>query len=132
MRTSKQLANLIGQNEGFAAGGHQIVRARTYKRKIPAWALNDTEVQKVLLRAFPRLATDDRQRDSAGRWITVIHWYFRLGYTRGQIADEFATTTERIKGVIRSIYRVSKGRRADGKGPLKRFKKAPHAPKRLI
>jgi len=123
MRVRKQLSKLLGTNEGFMTGGYTTVRARSYKRTIPSWALSDKEVQKVLLRAFPRLATDENQRESAGRWITVIHLYFRLGYTRGQIADEFATTTERIKGVIRSIYRVSKGRRADGKGPLKRLKK---------
>jgi hypothetical protein len=131
MRTKKQLGKSLGQNEGFMTGGHQIVHARTYKRETPAWTVNGKEVQKVLLRAFPKLATDDRQRESAGRWNMVIHLYFRLGYTRGQIAEELDTTTERIKGVIRSIYRVSDGRRADGKGPLKRLKKASHAPKRL-
>ena len=128
MRTRKQLGNLLGQNESFVNGGHQIVQARTYKRKAPAWTLNDKEVEKILLRAFPKLATNDRQRESAGRWITVIYLYFRLGYTRGQIAEELDTTTERVKGYIRSVYRVSKGLRADGKGPLKRR----HAPKRLI
>lgn len=119
-RSTKQLGRALDQNDGFMTGGHQIVHARTYKRVIPAWAVNGKEVQKVLLRAFPKLATDDRQRESAGRWTMVIHLYFRLGYTRGQIAEELDTTTERVKGYIRSIYRVSKGLRADGKGPLKR------------
>src|ERR1700719_4810332 len=126
MRTGKQLVRSLDYNECFMTRGHQIVHARTYKRKVPAWTLKDKEVQKVLLRAFPKLATDDNQRESAGRWVWVIQLYFRLGYTRGQIADELVTTTERIKGVIRSIYRVSEGRRADGRGPLKRW----HAPKR--
>jgi hypothetical protein len=129
MRAKKQLGWSLDQNDGFMQGGHQIVQARTYKRKTPAWVYKDSEIQKVLLRAFPKLATDDRQRDSAGRWGLVIHLYFRLGYTRGQIAEELDTTTERVKGLIRSIYRVSKGRRADGRGPLKRFKRL-HAPKR--
>jgi len=110
-------------------GQYGVVKARTYKRKVPAWTVNDKEVQKVLLRAFPKLATDDRQRESAGRWTMVVHLYFRLGYTRGQIAEELDTTTERVKGYIRSIYRVSKGYRADGKGPLKRTKNGSHAPK---
>ena len=128
MRAKKQLGRSLDQNDGFMQGGHQIVHARTYKRKTPAWTINDKEVQKVLLRAFPKLATDDRQRDSAGRWTMVIHLYFRLGYTRGQIAAELDTTTERVKGYIRSIYRVSKGRRADGKGPRKRVKKGSACP----
>jgi hypothetical protein len=130
MRTSKQLARSLDQNDGFKQGGHQIVHARTYRRKTPSWAYNDSEIQKVLLRAFPKLAIDDRQRDSAGRWGLVIHLYFRLGYTRGQIAEELDSTVERVKSYIRSIYRVSKGRRADGKGPLKRLKKPRHAPNR--
>jgi hypothetical protein len=130
MRAKKQLGRSLDQNEGFMTGGHQIVHARTYRRKTPAWVYNDLRIQEVLLRAFPKLATDDRQRDSAGRWGLVIHLYFRLGYTRGQIAEELDSTVERVKGLVRSIYRVSKGLRADGRGPLKRLKKGRHAPVR--
>ena len=113
---AKRLHQVLDQSDSFAVGGHRIVRPRTYKRDIPKWAMSDTKVRSLLLNAFPKLATSDNQREAAGRWATVIHLYFRIGYTRGQIADELDTTTERVKGVIRSIYRVAEGRRANGTG----------------
>ncbi len=128
MRPKKQLGKSLDQNDGFMTGGHQIVHARSYKREVPSWTLNDKTVRRLLLRSFPKLATDGRQRDSAARWGMVIHLYFKMGYTRSQIAEELDTTTERIKGVIRSIQRVSAGRRANGTGKLKGLR----APKRLI
>jgi hypothetical protein len=123
-----KLRGIVDAGESFSRS-HGVVSPRTYKRETPEWSLNKHAIRVLLLRAFPKLATEDRQRDSAARWATVIHLYFRMGYTRGQIAEELDTTTERVKGVIRSIYRVSEGRRADGKSPLKRLKKSTHAPK---
>jgi hypothetical protein len=95
---------------------HTIVRARTYKRVVPDWARNNKATQKIILQAFPNMATDPEQRAQAARWAAVIHLYFRVGYTRGQIVEELGSSYSKIHGVIRSILRVSKGLRADGSG----------------
>lgn len=113
---SSQLRRSLDRNESFLNGGHQTVGARTYKRTTPAWAKNDRFIQQLLQRSFPKLANNDNQREAAGRWAAVIHLYFRIGYTRSQIAEELDSTEERIKGVIRSIYRAAQGKRADGSG----------------
>lgn len=113
-----KLHNVMDGSEGFISG-HGIVKARTYKRNVPKWALSDSSIRKVVLRAFPRMATDPRQRDAAARWAAVIHLYFRMGYTRSQIAEEIGSSTQKVHGVIRSILRVSKGLRADGNGKLR-------------
>lgn len=111
--------------QAFNGGGHQIVHARTYKRAIPRWTKNDKSIRELLLRTFPRMREDDRQHEAAARWGAVIHLYFRMGYTRSQIAEEIGSTTVKVHGMIRSILRVSKGIRADGRGPLGRPKGRP-------
>lgn len=116
MRSKRQLSRVIdGQ---FLVGGNHIVGARTYKRASPTWTRSEVRIREILLRAFPRLTTNDRQRESAARWATVIHLYFRMGYTRPQIAHEIGSTTGKIHSLIRSIIRVSNGLRADGTGKL--------------
>lgn len=102
--------------------GHQIVNARTYKRSVPEWAYNDAAVKDLLLTAFPKLKTDKRQATAAARWVSVIHLYFRMKYTRSQIAEELDSTVSRIDSVIRSIYRTAKGHRANGSGSRTRSK----------
>jgi len=118
MRKNAQLRRVLDGNDGFISGGNQIVGARTYKRKTPKWVLDDKKISALLLRSFPKLATDGNQREAAGRWAAVIHLYFRMKYTHAQVADEIGSTKEKIEYVIRSIYRASKGLRADGRGKL--------------
>jgi len=117
MGKNSQLRRVVDGNEGFS-GGSQVVGARSYKRSIPRWALDDKKISALLLRSFPKLATDGTQRAAAGRWAAVIHLYFRIGYTRNQVADEIGSTEEKIKSIIRSIRRVFKGLRANGNGKL--------------
>lgn len=104
-------------SDTFASGGSQIVNARTYKRLLtPTWVYHDSEIRTVLLRAFPKLATDEKQREAAARWGAVIHLYYKMRYTSSQVAQELGTSTLKIKNVLRSISRVSKGLRANGSG----------------
>lgn len=125
MRKTQKLKQVLDRSDGFISGGHQIVSARTYKRAVPRWTKNDRLIRELLLKTFPKMATDSRQHDSAARWGAVIHLYFRMGYTRSQIAEEIGSTSVKIHGIIRSILRVSKGIRADGRGPLGRPKGRP-------
>lgn len=118
MSNGSQIRRVIEGNETFAQG-HQLVGARTYKRPVPAWALNDKTVRKMIVRAFPRMFEDAAAHASASRWASVIQLYFRLGYTRTQVAEEIGSSAQKISGVIRSILRASKGLRADGSGKLR-------------
>jgi len=115
MSENSQLRRTVAGNETFMQG-HQTVGARTYRRKIPTWVKSDVAIKNLLLKVFPKLASDSVQRASAARWVSVIHLYFRLGYTRTQIAEEIGSTDVKIHGVIRSINRAQKGLRADGSG----------------
>jgi hypothetical protein len=108
-------------SESFMTG-HQTVGPRTYKRPIPEWAYNDAKIKALLLTAFPKLKTNKRQKHAAERWALVIHLYFRMNYTRSQIAQDLDSTVSRIDSVIRSIYRTANGQRTNGSGARTRAK----------
>ena len=95
---------------------HQIKKIRTREREIPAWTLNDKEVRKVLLRAFPKLHKTAVSKVSAGRWMRLIHLYYRVQMPNSQVAKEMGETLSAIKTMLRSIRRVAKGQRSDNKG----------------
>jgi len=90
-------------------GGFQVGSARTYKRKPQIWTNNDPEIREVLLTAFPKQATNAKQRAKAGRWLRVIHLYHRMGYTKTQIAADMGLTPEAVKSLLRAISRTRKG-----------------------
>jgi hypothetical protein len=73
--------------KGFRFGGFQRNGGRG-GRRTPAWAANDAEIKRVLLRSFPKLHTDSRQRAAAARWMLIIHMYWRRGLTHGTIVWE--------------------------------------------
>lgn len=112
-----RLRSRFDANDHFMSG-HGVVKARTYKRKTPTWVFDDQKVQGLILRSFPKAKSSKTQREGAARWAAVIHLYFRLGYTASQVADEINSTTTKVEFVVRSIYRVSKGRSANGSGLL--------------
>ncbi len=125
MKIKAQLNKKVDQNDPFLMGGHGVVSARTYKREVPAWAVNNARVRKLLSQSFPKLETDPNQRAAAARWAAVIHLYFRMRYTRSQIAEELGSSVSKVHGMIRSILRVSKGLRANDKGPRGKAKGRP-------
>lgn len=99
--------------------GHQIIKPRSDdKKSVPEWASDDKKVREIVLRSFPKFGTDTRQRKGAARWIRVIHLYFRMGMTRGQVAEEMGLKPIIIKGIIEGIRRVAQGKRYDGRGRL--------------
>jgi hypothetical protein len=110
---SKQLKNVIDPNEQF---GHQILKIRRPRKRVPLWALDNKKIQQVILRAFPKMDSDPVQRQRAGRWTRVIHLYYRLKWSRGQIAKEMGLQYYTVNDLIRSIKRVAAGKRANGTG----------------
>jgi hypothetical protein len=120
--TSQQLREMLifSGSDHFMRNGHQIINSnRAFagpRRKNAEWALDDGFVQALLLKAFPKLRTDEKQRERAGRWVRVINLYFKSGMSFGQAAEEMGLPKRKVEGVIRSVHRAVSGRRADGKG----------------
>ena len=127
-RDFKQLRKFLDGDDPFMVGGHQLSDIRKRTRPVPEWTRNNGRIREILLTSFPNLKTDARQRRGAARWAIVIHLYFRLQYTRVQTAAELDASPESVKNVIRSIKRVSEGRRADGQGRLQGGRWPKHAP----
>jgi hypothetical protein len=110
-----RLRRKIDHDDGFTSG-HQIITIRRTEREDPEWAKSDVEIRKILLRSFPKLETNPKQRARAGRWTRIIQLYFRKHYTHGQIAIELELGYEHIHTLIRAIRRAGKGLKSNGKG----------------
>ena|SRR5665213_2091935 len=141
-RDFKNLNAVLDSRDGFTVNGHQVKWIRTHKKTIPAWAYDDVAIQKILLAAFPKLAINQKQRDQAGRWLRVIHLYFRLGYTARLVARDLnhegyadsipqrkrlrrrrlhigpvprRATPGAVKSIVQSIRRVAAGYMSNGR-----------------
>lgn len=89
---------------------------RSRHNDIPDWATDDRKIRDFLLRSFPKLKTDLKQRIRAGRWLRVINLYFRMQWSHTQVAEEIGMLPKVVHGMIRGIRRSAQGRRVDGKG----------------
>lgn len=94
-------------------GGHQVVGLRKRRRVVPEWTRNNKAVRGVLLRSFPKLMTDAKQRARAACWARIIHLYFRMQWTYNQVAEELETKPGNVARKIISIKRVAGGFCAD-------------------
>jgi hypothetical protein len=114
--TNEELRTKVDGDDPFFEG-HGIVKPRRgnqgnktgVPRTCPEWALDNAKVQEILLRSFPKLMTDEKQRASAGRWARIIQLYFKSQMTHGQIASELGVNLNTILMVVRSIGRAAKG-----------------------
>ena len=112
------LRNLVDSDDRFMEG-HEIKKAKgTQENRIaPSWALDNTKVREIILRAFPKALESEAQRRKAGRWIRAIHLYYRVKLLRSVVMRELGIRDLNTwLSLIRSIRRVAEGRRADGKG----------------
>lgn len=126
----KLLTKLDG-SEPFMNRGYRIIKPRHKVKEIPDWAMDDKKVQEIILRSFPKLSTDPKQRMQAGRWVRIIYLYFRREFTVGDIAHILGTPNDdgskivpmsrsAVKTLIRSIKRAAEGKRCNsGKGGRK-------------
>lgn len=112
----RELRKVLDSSDPFMTGGHGIRKPNSRRKKIPAWSLNDASVREILIRSFPKLQTNPRQRKSAAKWIRIIHLYYRAGMTRGQVAAEMGMKDNTLKRALISIKRVASGRWTDNKG----------------
>jgi hypothetical protein len=132
----KLLKKLDG-SEPFMNRGYRILKPRHKVKNVPEWALDDKRVQEIVLKSFPKLSTDPKQREQAGRWVRVIYLYFRREFTIGDIAQVLGKPNEdgskivpislnTIRALIRSIKRAASGRSANGSGILGRRRGRPN------
>jgi hypothetical protein len=110
---SKQLRKKLG-----SAKGYQILKIRRPRKKVPDWVNDEDFIRALLLKSFPGMFEKTRERARAARWVRIIYLYFRLGWSRGQIAEEFQETYSSVDSAIRGILRVARGTRCDGRGKL--------------
>ena|ERR1700688_3820541 len=103
---------------GKGGGGHQIVGPRKRKRQVPLWAQNTEKIKAILIRSFPKLKTDLKQRARAARWARIINLYFVLGWTFLQVAEELNMKSGNLHNMTVSIRRAANGLRTNGKGPF--------------
>lgn len=92
-----------------------IVKVRTHDEVIPEWAVDDEEIKKLLLRAFPNLVRSETQRQRASVWAQFIYLYFKLKYTDGQIADVMNISLIKVCNIRDRVYRVKAGLTANGR-----------------
>ncbi len=118
----KDMLRLRGKMDGSDTfmTAHQIKKIRTRERVIPPWTLNDKEVQKVLLRSFPTLHTSHAAALRAGRWMRIIHLYYRVQMSNSLVAKEMGMTLNAVKMALKGIRRVARGQRSDNVGPITR------------
>jgi hypothetical protein len=129
-----ELRESFDSRDPFITGGHQILKPQSRERTVPPWTKDDASVRRVLLQSFPKLATSTRQRGKAARWNRIIHLYFRMQLTEGEIAEEFSdpmnpaatVTPKQINHMILSIRRAA-ARWLSGVSPKKRGGKRPGA-----
>lgn len=107
-RDRETLRGVIDGADQFMSG-FGVGAPRTYSREIPTWARNKSEIKKMLLSAFPELATNSKQRRAAARWAQIIQLYHVLGYTHRQVAEEMSITEKQVSNYLQSISYVYKG-----------------------
>lgn len=93
---------------------HQVTKVRSIERMIPEWAMNDKEVQRLLLLAFPKLKTRLRQRKRAGIYVRIIHLYWRMRLPYPVVAKELGISEVSLKRKIQILTRHGEGLNAHG------------------
>lgn len=111
----KQLRRIVDGGEQLVEDPQIKVR-RSVARNVPEWTLDPQRTLAVLKLAFPLIETNEKQRRRAGRWLRIIHLYYKMKTPFGQVAEELGLSRDQLRSYLRSISRTVKGKRADGSG----------------
>src|SRR5205085_2251114 len=96
--------------------GHGIRGGPTLRmQKIPEWMYQTKDVGEVLLRVFPKLETDERQRKSATRWLEIIQLYFKSGWSVRDVAEKLSISEKKVYDTAQRLTRAGAGLRTTGK-----------------
>lgn len=115
MDVFEQLRQKFDGADLFVSGGHSIGgdAGTLHAQRVantPEWVYDDAQVRSLLLEVFPKLGTDDGQRKRAARWLLIIHTYFRMGWTSGEIADEIGLEDSHVRSIVTRIRRARDGK----------------------
>ena len=104
------LRQVLDGSDPFMTHGHQIKSVRKIKKNIPEWINDNKFIQKLLLKSFPKLTTDEKQRSRAARWVRIIHIYFKLNMASSQIAEELEITLKSAENIVYGIRKLVAGK----------------------
>jgi hypothetical protein len=121
----EQLRKKFDGSDSFVAGGHSVrgggaTRNAARIANTPEWVNDDVQVRLILLKVFPKLSSDSRQREQAARWMRVIYLYFRRGFPRAKVAMIMNISMSSVKHLILTISRASEGKNKRGVVPKRR------------
>jgi hypothetical protein len=87
--------------------GYQPTKVEEFDGEVPKWASDDSKLRDLLLRAFPRLHTDQKQKLGAARWLKVVTLHYRLRWTESQIAEEMELTISAFRSMVARMKRTA-------------------------
>lgn len=102
--------------------GHQIKKVRGRVRENHDWAFDDEKVQTLIngAKGLNKWRTNFKHRLRAARWAGVIHYYHRMGLPRIVVAKELNVPERVVKGILKRINRLVRGRDSGNRGERKR------------
>jgi len=81
----------------------------------PLWAVDDEQLQALLLRVFPKLESDKNQREHAGKWVHVIYLFYRTQLSTGHVAEKMKVSKQAARSILHRVRNAAAGLRTDGK-----------------
>ncbi len=112
----RELRGFLDGNDSFMTG-HQVIKMRQGNRETPVWATSNKRIQEILLRSFPNLKSNPKQRAGAARWALFIQLYFRYHMTRKQTAEQMGISVVAARDLARNIRRSAAGKWTNGGKP---------------
>ena len=105
----------LDRKDSFQTGHGRRGGPTLRMQKIPKWMNQESDIQRVLLRVFPKLKTDEHQRKSALRWLGLIHWYFKIGWSAQDVAEKLHISAKTVHETAQRIRYAGAGLRTTGK-----------------
>lgn len=113
----RQLRKSMDGSDPFMSGGHQIIITRKGRRRsVPDWAEDDAKLREILIRVFPSMMTNTRQRARAGTWARVAYLYYRANRTSSDIAEDTGMSVPVVERTIHKLKLAGEGLWANGRG----------------
>ncbi len=108
------LRQIVDGSESFMSHAGTM-KVRTIDREVPEWTLSDARVREILLRSFPKLRKEEKQRSKAARWCRIIYLYYRMRLPRQIVAKELRISETGLNGHIQRIGWAASGLNTAGK-----------------
>jgi hypothetical protein len=100
--------------------GYRHTTARIFEKVVPDELRSNEGVKALLARVFPKMLTDSKQRQQAGKWARLIQLHYKFNYSEKMTADEMGLPHSTIRSLKNHIWNAIKFKRLDGSGKYKR------------